>query len=222
MPEPGPGPRLPKVPKFKGSGSSAEAFRIEHPELRTVSLDLADVSASGLARQLRHSEPDEPELAVRNGTSHVPRLVDSTARLQNAQTQSGGGPRLPVNPEFGEGLYVVTGGTGALGLLFVDWMVRCGARGRFELLSRSGQPQADSKAAFRRLEKMKPRVEISVCKCDISSGPDLLRVLSQAKENGQGHVVKGILHAAGTLADGLIQTGQNRATLKAVCSAKAG
>eukprot|EP00439_Symbiodinium_sp_Y106_P081712 s190_g20.t2 len=70
----------------------AKAFRIEHPELRTVSLDLADVSASGLARQLRHSEPDEPELAVRNGTSHVPRLVDSTARLQNAQTQSGGAP----------------------------------------------------------------------------------------------------------------------------------
>ncbi|CAE7935358.1 swnK, partial [Symbiodinium necroappetens] len=188
------------------------AFRIEHPELRTVSLDLADASASGLARQLQLRR-SEPELAVRNGTSHVPRLVVATSRLQNAQSGQ------PVDPDFGEGLYVVTGGTGALGLVFVDWMVRCGARGRFALLSRSGQPQADSKAAFRRLEKEKEaQVEISACKCDISSRADLLRVLT--KENDQGHVVKGILHAAGTLADGLIKTGQSRATLKAACSAK--
>ena len=155
----------------------------------------------------------EPELAARTGAKlMLPRLVDSTQRLQNDVG----------NPSFGpEGLYMVTGGTGALGLLFVDWMVRCGAR-HFALLSRSGQPPADSKAAFRKLEKQMAKmkdVTFSARKCDIGSGADVLRVTTQVLD--EKHVVKGIVHAAGTLADGLIKDGQDRTTLKTVCSAKA-
>ena len=200
-----------------------QAFRNEHPELAsTVTFDVeeADCSAKGLAKQLQYLQKQraggltEPELASRGeGKLMVPRLVDSTQRLQN---EAG-------DPSFGpEGMYIVTGGTGALGLLFVDWMVRCGAR-HFALLSRSGQPPADSKAAFRKLEKQMAKmkdVTFSARKCDIGSGADVLRVVTQVLD--EQHVVKGIVHAAGTLADGLIKDGQDRATLKTVCSAKAG
>ncbi|CAE7752037.1 ppsC [Symbiodinium sp. KB8] len=180
-------------------------------------MEEAECSASGLAAQLQYLSKQrasglaEPELAARTAKLLVPRLVDSTQRLQNDLG----------NPSFGsDGMYMVTGGTGALGLLFVDWMVRCGAR-HFALLSRSGQPPADSKAAFRKLEKQMAKmkgVTFSARKCDIGSGADVLRVTTQVLD--EKHVVKGIVHAAGTLADGLIKDGQDRTTLKTVCSAK--
>ena len=182
----------------------------------------ADCSGPGLANQLLRLQKQraagfaEPELAIRTEGEKkmlVPRLVDSTQRLQNEVG----------NPSFSpDGLYLVTGGTGALGLLFVDWMIRCGAR-HFALLSRSGQPPADSKSAFRKIEKQMAKLKgstFSTRRCDISSGADLLSVV--AKILDEDHVVKGVVHAAGTLADGLIKDGQNKATLKTVCSAKAG
>ena len=204
-------------------GSAAQAFRNEHPELAAVTFDLEESTCQApklLAEQLqllqKRRASVEPELAARSveGESKlmVPRLVDTTQKLQN---DAG-------DPSFGpEGLYIVTGGTGALGLLFVEWMVRCGAR-HFALLSRSGQPPADSKAAFRKLEKQMGKMEgatFSARKCDISSGADLLRVVTQVLD--EDHTVKGVVHAAGTLADGLIKDGQDRASLKTVCSAKA-
>ena len=67
----------------------------------------------------------------------MPRLVDATPRLQGAKQE------LPsVDPDS---LWAITGGTGALGLLFASWLASRGAA-HFALLSRSGQPPADSKA----------------------------------------------------------------------------
>eukprot|EP00931_Biecheleriopsis_adriatica_P047752 TRINITY_DN27548_c0_g2_i1.p1 TRINITY_DN27548_c0_g2~~TRINITY_DN27548_c0_g2_i1.p1 ORF type:complete len:4734 (-),score=1179.49 TRINITY_DN27548_c0_g2_i1:215-14152(-) len=206
----------------------AKAFRNEHPELPTaVTFDVQDSTCSNAADlveqlQLLHrsraSGSQETELAVRKTDEDaklwMPRLADCTQRLQ--QAREGSEP-----PTFSpDGMYVVTGGTGALGLLFVDWMVRCGAR-HFALLSRSGQPPADSRTAFRNLEKQLGKMDqatFSARKCNIGSGADVRRVLAELRS--EKHDVRGFVHAAGTLADGLIKDGQNRESLQAVCSAK--
>ena len=175
-----------------------------------MTFDLDDVSTVGLASQLR-GEALEEEMAARAQSLCVPRLVDCTQRLSTAAAG---------DPSFGsDGTYVVTGGTGALGLLFVDWMAGCGAR-HFALLSRSGAPPKDSKAAFLKLEKVFKNMDsatLEAQKCDISSGSELLRVVGEMVEK---RPVKGVVHAAGTLADGFIKD-TSRDKLKTVCLAKA-
>lgn len=91
--------------------------------------------------------------------------------------------------------YLVTGGVGALGLLVAQYLATCGAR-HLVLTGRSGVSTDDQRTALRALEDA--GVTVDVVAADISKEADVAHVLSAAPN------LRGIVHAAGVLDDGMI------------------
>ncbi len=95
----------------------------------------------------------------------------------------------------GDGAYLITGGLGALGLLMARWLVDDGARALI-LTSR----RAPSAAVEAQLDQLRADgVTITVSLGDVSRPEDVGRILASAS-----HPVRGIIHAAGLLEDGMM------------------
>ncbi len=90
--------------------------------------------------------------------------------------------------------YLITGGTGALGLHFADWLIKRGAR-RLLLLSRRGA-SAQAEEAIVRLRAAGAQVDVAAV--DVSDRTALDAVLRAIPRTAP---LKGILHAAGVLDD---------------------
>ena len=104
----------------------------EHPgRFGVVDLDRSETSRGSLYGAL---VSDEPELALREGSTYVPRL----SRLKVDEREL-----LPLDPQ---GTVLITGATGALGtLMAVHLATRYGAK-RLLLASRSGERAESAKA----------------------------------------------------------------------------
>lgn len=95
--------------------------------------------------------------------------------------------------------YLVTGGLGGLGLLVAQWLADKGAK-QIALLSRS---KADS--AARVIDQLESQgVGVKVILADVSDRAAVASAVADLSANSQ-HPLKGIVHAAGVLDDGLIQ-----------------
>ncbi|ACY15481.1 type I polyketide synthase [Haliangium ochraceum] len=163
----------------------------EHPELWGGALDAdpADQPAAALAAALAGellAGPAAERVAWREGRRLVARLV----------------PYLPERtaplPVHAEGCYLVTGGHGALGLAVAGWLVQRGAK-HLVLMSRSG-PDEDAQATIDALGAEGAEV-IDVC-ADIGD-PAQVRALLRDIE-ARGVPLRGVVHAAGVLEDGLL------------------
>jgi myxalamid-type polyketide synthase MxaB len=93
--------------------------------------------------------------------------------------------------------YVITGGLGALGLQFAEWMVGKGAR-QLLLTSRS-EPSAEAQDAIARMRAT--GATVSVVQADVSDRLAVEELLRTASALGP---VRGIVHAAGVLDDGIL------------------
>jgi acyl transferase domain-containing protein/acyl carrier protein len=102
-----------------------------------------------------------------------------------------GHPRLPVEPEA---TYLITGGTGGVGLHFAEWLVNGGAR-HLLLISRGGGNEA-ARAAIDRLRQT--GAEIRVERVDVTDEA-ALRVLLDSIPSAWP--LRGVIHAAGSLDD---------------------
>ncbi|WP_062212226.1 type I polyketide synthase [Streptomyces sp. NBRC 109706] len=125
---------------------------------------------------------DEPQLALRAGTSHAPRLA-TVPRTEVAETDA------PLGP----GTALITGGTGTLGRLVARHLVERHGVTRLLLLSRSGGTVdfADELAAR--------GVEVSGVACDVTERAALAAVLADIPAE---HPLTVVVHAAGVLDDG--------------------
>ncbi len=93
--------------------------------------------------------------------------------------------------------YLITGGTGSLGLTLAGWLAQNRA-GRIVLVSRSGQNSADNG----RISKLKTLgAEIEIKAVDIANS-DQVKALIQTYSNDKKRPLAGIIHAAGVLDDG--------------------
>ena len=93
--------------------------------------------------------------------------------------------------------YLITGGMGALGLLFAEWLADRGAQ-HICLLSRSGASARS--AEF--IRKMKSRgVTVTILRGDVSKKEQMHKVF---REFRQLPPLRGIIHSAGLLDDGII------------------
>ena len=163
----------------------------EHPQLWGGVLDLADGAVPlGMLASLH----DHGVVVARDG-------VAMTARLSHAQP--GGGAPMTCTPG---GTYLITGGTGALGLRIAQRLADLGAR-RLVLLSRSGLPHRDQWAdnqgeAVRAVAALEERgVSVHVAALDIGAtgaGDHLRAVLRELPP------VRGVVHAAGVEAGALL------------------
>lgn len=166
----------------------------EYPELRVSRFDLpatcdARGDAEGLVRHL-YSSNSEPQIAVRRRKEYVPRLVRGNGRAAAPGFFEDAVVRFPSDAS-----YLISGGVGALGLLTAQWMVETGAR-NILLVSRSSSAQ-DVPVALREAD-----ARISVLQADVSD-LDRMRDIFAGIEQA-GPPLRGIIHAAGVLGDGIL------------------
>ncbi|MEZ0095916.1 type I polyketide synthase [Streptacidiphilus sp. EB129] len=181
----GPGDDVPDLAQAAVWGLVRSA-QTENPDRFTlVDLDITESSREALAGALACGEP---QVALREGRVHIPRLA-----------------RVPVDPEQRQphwdplGTVLITGGTGAIGSLIARHLVvRHGVR-HLVLTSRSG-PAADGAERLRaELESL--GAEVTVAACDAADRTALAGLLAALPA---AHPLTAVVHAAGVLADGLV------------------
>ncbi|MFE6776902.1 type I polyketide synthase [Streptomyces sp. NPDC057702] len=160
--------------------------RAEHPH-RFGLLTLAG-AAPGVAAPALASLDTEPEMALRDGRSLVPRLTP----VPTADTGE--------LPGSAHGTVLVTGGTGTLGGLVARRLAAQGAR-RLLLVSRRGEraPGAPALAA----ELVALGAEVAFAACDVADRDALAAVVGAMPA---GQQLTGVVHAAGVVDDGLVAT----------------
>ena len=159
-----------------------KVISLEHPRLWGGLLDLDQESSTDepeILLQVLEDEQEEDRLAIRNGEIYVTRLE----RKLLAESQA-----LPLSDK---GSYLITGGTGTLGLSIAQWLVQKGCQ-YLVLISRT-QP---SESAQLRIDSLRKQgAEVVVSQADVSVQEDMERVLKQIEEAMPP--LKGIIHAAG-------------------------
>ena len=179
----------------------------EHPAFWGGLVDLEPKSScNDAASQLWEeiSNPDgEDQIAFRRGQRLVARLV----RKRKSDVRE---TPLQWRPD---GSYLITGGLGDLGLMVARWMVSQGARrlillGRTKLPSRSvwnsletGSHLARQIAAIRELEDLGASVHL--VSSDVADEKQLGAFVARFQAEGWPPI-RGVVHAAGVLQDGLL------------------
>ncbi|MHA7681440.1 SDR family NAD(P)-dependent oxidoreductase [Cupriavidus sp. PET2-C1] len=105
--------------------------------------------------------------------------------------------RLALNPQAA---YLVAGGTGGLGFATARWLVDRGAR-HVVLASRSGALSEDLAAQARQWHETLG-VTVTVASCDLTDGAAVKALVTRIENTGTP--LKGVVHSAMTIADGLI------------------
>jgi myxalamid-type polyketide synthase MxaE and MxaD len=180
----------------------------EHPALWGGLVDLEpgasmrDAAAHQLWEEISSAD-GEDQLAFRQGRRYVARLV----RLRPSATQA-----RPLRWRS-DGTYLISGGLGDLGLLVARWMAAQGARrlillGRTRLPPRSnwisaeaGSRPARQIAAIRELESLGACVHLA--SVDVADEGELSSFLDEFRAEGWPPI-RGVVHAAGVLQDGLL------------------
>ncbi|OBG09034.1 hypothetical protein A5771_02160 [Mycolicibacter sinensis] len=143
-------------------------------------------------------------IAYRGQQRHVERLTRATL------AGTGDAPRATVRAD---GSYLLTGGLGGLGIVVARWLAARGA-GRIVLNGRS-EPSEAQRAV---LAELAADTEVLYVPGDISSPGVAQRLVAAAEETGRP--LRGVVHAAGVLGDGLV-TEVTPESLESVWSAKA-
>jgi polyketide synthase PksN len=180
----------------------ARSLRLENPkvdckvlEIRQDNIDPNDVLNEVLA-ELHSGAQDE--ITVRYEGSN--RYARTLKRIDPAQWEGAGSPaRSPEVALKQNGVYLITGGAGGLGLIFAEFLAKqCKATlvltGRSEL---SGEREAQ----LENLRKM--GAEVLYIPADVSKSADVRRVVDQSKSRFGG--INGIIHSAGVLRDSLLR-----------------
>ncbi|MFD0297501.1 SDR family NAD(P)-dependent oxidoreductase, partial [Streptomyces sp. NPDC127118] len=156
---------------------------------RVVAIDTDDDDASvrALPAALRTGEP---ELLLRRGTAHIPRLA--VVRADDEPRSAG----LPA-----EGTVLVTGGTGALGGLVARHLVAEYGVRHLLLTGRRG-PDAPG-AAELVAELTGAGAHVTLVACDTADRDALARLLDTIPAD---HPLTAVVHTAGTLDDGVVRS----------------
>ncbi|MEO1669330.1 MAG: alpha/beta fold hydrolase [Cyanobacteria bacterium J06631_2] len=174
------------------------AIAVEHPELWGGMIDLeedSDRDAEYLL-QIISQDSQEDRVAVRANKFYVPRLDKADFSRSS----------LELSPE---GAYLITGGLGSLGLQVAQLLANQGAKNLI-LLGRS-QPSAIAQEKISNLEQQ--GVEIQIFQTDITDYESLNQIITTQSN------LRGIIHGAGILKDGLLQN-QTWANFQQVISPK--
>ena len=176
-----------------GMAALGQTINAEHPELDcvvlTVAAGLERNDLELVARLLGGEAPArEQQLAVRGGRVYGARL-----RARPPLFDAGESAALPIRPD---GTYVITGGTGGLGLKLAVSVARLNP-GRLLLVSRGGEPAAADAATRAALAATGARVE--TVRGDVAAEPRMRDILADC-----GAALRGVFHCAGSLDDGIL------------------
>jgi len=177
---------------------------------RTVDVDAASLAAPDLVAALRREvEADDTPLqvALRDGRRHVQEL---------AAVEVPGTP-VPASPWRAGGVYLVTGGLGGIGLIVADHLAAT-AKAKLVLLGRRGlppralwhewlqlRPAGRTSGLLQRVQELERRgAEVQIAAADVTDREAMAAVVRSAR--AKFGALHGIVHAAGVLDDGLIQS----------------
>ncbi len=152
-----------------------------------------DLDEHGASRDVLYGTllTEEPELAIRQGALHAPRLARLRAGGEEEQSQ-------PV--DLG-GTVLITGGTGGLGALLARHLVRERNVERLLLVSRSGdqaEGASDLEAELRELG-----CDVQIAACEVSDKVRLEELLASIPEE---RPLSAVIHTAGVIDDGVIDS----------------
>ncbi|HWX87994.1 MAG TPA: SDR family NAD(P)-dependent oxidoreductase, partial [Solirubrobacteraceae bacterium] len=131
----------------------------------------------------------EPQLALRSGALHVARL---------ARASSATGESLVFDPS---GTVLITGGTGLLGRLIAGHLAREYGIRNLVLVGRRGLDAPGAGALERELTDM--GVRTTIVACDASDREQVRSLLDGIPAE---HPLRGVVHAAGMLDDGVVES----------------
>jgi acyl transferase domain-containing protein/acyl-CoA synthetase (AMP-forming)/AMP-acid ligase II/acyl carrier protein len=171
-----------------------KVIQMEHPELHCMMVDVGNASAQTMAEHLVNeiilAKQAENQIAYRDQQRYVARLSRYQEQIDNKTP-----PKLSITEDA---TYLITGGTGGLGLEVAHWLVEQGAR-HVVLIARHS-PHAKAKQSIENMERL--GATITVALADIA---DLNQAAYVFENLDADYPLKGIIHAAGVVDDGVIQ-----------------
>ncbi len=160
----------------------------EHPALRCRVVDLDDpVAQAARLVDVLLTDSRESQVALRGENTLVPRLTPLRAK-----------PEPTPVPADKEGTYLITGGLGMLGRRAAEWLANRDA-GHIVLVSRR-PPSESTQAMIEAIEERGSRVYVK--QADIGDQASMGRLIAEIK--AELPPIKGVIHAAGVLSDGLL------------------
>jgi amino acid adenylation domain-containing protein/thioester reductase-like protein len=174
-----------------GAGALAGTINAEHPELDSVAVAVPAVPGTRdfdlLAGLIAGGAAGEERLAIHDGRVY-------RARIRPLPEPPGtAAPGLPIRPD---GVYVITGGTGGLGLRLALAVADRRPR-RLILVSRRGEPGPDARETWAALAATGTPVE--TVRADVTDRARMRQVLADC-----GPDLRGVFHCAGVLDDGIL------------------
>ena len=173
----------------------ANAIAVEHPEYWGGIIDLDaetnDNEASNLIAVINNSEKED-RIAIRENKIYVSRLIKT-----NNSEITNDNIKLDAN-----GCYLITGGLGALGLTVAEWLTTKGAK--HLILTSRKNPSQSAQTEINRLTQN--GVTIKIISADVSNYDDVSRMINSRSPLLVKGGIKGIIHAAGVLDDGTLQS----------------
>lgn len=174
----------------------ARTIRAEHPEfdgqcldLDSLSADLPEKAVAQIVEELT-GKSKELHIAYRQGMRYVARLARH-ALAEGAKSQL-------------DGSYLITGGLGGLGLQAALSLAEAGAKH----LILNGRKAAPSAAAQTQIDQLRQQgVTVDIIAADVADKAACQRLLAacQALATLQQRMLKGIIHSAGVLDDGILR-----------------
>jgi len=166
----------------------ARVATIEYPELEVVRIDIASTDDTPSVAQELGAGGAEEEVTFRRGERRISRITP----WREAQDDS------PTVEAF-DGAWLVAGGTGALGLEVAQWLVDSGAS--HIVLTARRAPDGVVAEKISAIGGHGPMVRFEPA--DISEPREVERLLADI--DARGLSLRGVVHAAGTLDDGLLR-----------------
>lgn len=186
---------IPAASAIWGAIRAAKRERSDLPlRLRDLSLEPSTDEVQSLIDDLREVAPAF-QCGFRDGQRFTPGLAPLITLASDALQSSW--------PIANDGVYLISGGLGAIGLAVAESLVDQGAR-RLVLMSRRGLPnvRADDNAATI-VKRLRESGAIIWTPCvDVRERPQIEQLVQQVR--GQLGSVRGVVHAAGVLADRLL------------------
>ncbi len=163
---------------------------LEHPEFACTLIDLDPaIPPTDTDDLLASLQPDDGEsrIAWRQGVRYVARLIRQAA-------PAGKRPSLVR----GDASYLITGGTGSLGLSTAAWLVAQGAR--HLLLTSRGEAAKEALEAVSRMKQA--GAQVLLMRADVSDMQALTEVFH--KIDTALPPLRGVMHCAGSIEDGML------------------